>query len=130
MADTAALAITPEATTPTMAAAGPIASIPAQRRTVAIDVHAPDGLQTWVFPLARHVQAVVDAGVHPATKEPIHPDSAASCFSCIHAVKRPLADGAQRTRCELSVSRRKGPDLLPIFPACTSHTPRTEGPQS
>lgn len=131
MADTAtALATPPGTPADTAAPTAAVAAIPAQRRTVAIDVHAPDGLQTWVFPLARHVQAVVDAGVHPATKEPIHPDSAASCFSCIHAVKRPLADGAQRTRCELSVSRRKGPDLLPIFPACTSHTPRTEGPQS
>ncbi len=113
------------------AVAAPAPTIPAQRSpVVAIDVHAPDGLQAWVFPLARRVQAVVDTGVHPATREPIHPDTHATCFTCVHAVQRSAADGTARTRCALSASRRKGPDLLPIFPACTSHTPRIEGPTS
>lgn len=127
MADTATTLTPPPAaiTTPDATAA----VIASQRGTVALDVHAPGGLQTWVFPLARRVQAVVDTGVHPATRKPIHPDAAAGCFSCLHAVQRSLADGGSRTRCALATSRRKGPDLLPIFPACTSHAPRTEGPQ-
>jgi hypothetical protein len=111
-------------------AAAPPASIPGQRRTIALDVHTPGGLEVWEFPLARHVQAVLDTGVHPATRQAIHPDASATCGTCAHAVERPVADGEQRTRCALSASRRKGPDLLPTFPGCTSHTPRPEGSQS
>lgn len=127
MSDTSLTAPAPQAAS-TSAAPTPAVVIPAQRRTVAIDVHAPDGLQVWTYPLARRVQAVVDSGVHPATKEPIHPDTDTTCFTCVHAVQRPAADGTARTRCALSASRRKGPDLLPTFPGCTSHTPRPEGP--
>jgi hypothetical protein len=71
------------------------------------------------FPLARHVQAVVDQGVHPATRAPIR--QATTCGSCVHAVTKPLGDGTCRTRCELAVSRRGGPDILPGFPGCDHH---------
>ncbi len=70
-------------------------------------------------PLARHVQALVDQGVHPATRAPIRQD--ATCGSCAHAVSKILGDGSRRTRCELAVSRRGGPDILPHFPGCDHH---------
>lgn len=85
------------------------------------------GPRCAVFPLARHVQAAVDQGVHPATHIPIHPDLAATCGNCMHSVLRTIADGEQRTRCELAVSRRGGPDILPGFPACTQYIPHPEG---
>ena len=80
-------------TTTAVPMAAPSASIPGQRRTIALDVHTPAGLEVWQFPLARHVQAVVDTGVHPATRQAIHPDAAATCFSCQHAVQRAVAGG-------------------------------------
>lgn len=81
----------------------------------------------FVFPLAHHVQASLAQDVHPATRAPIHPDQAAICGGCAHLVPRAAADGRARTRCALAVSRRGGPDILPIFPACIRHTP-IEGP--
>lgn len=117
-----------DATTTTAATTAPETALPAPRRPIAIDVHAPGGLQTWVFPPARHVRAVLETGIHPATGRPIHTDPDATCFTCIHAVQRPVADG-ERTRCALAISRRRGPDLIPTFPACTGHSPRTEATQ-
>jgi hypothetical protein len=74
-------------------------------------------------PLARRIRAVLDTGVHPATRLPILPDPAASCGTCAHLTERIAADGSPRTRCGLAVSRRGGPDLLPRTPACGQHTP-------
>lgn len=69
-----------------------------------------------VFPLARHIQVLVERGVHPATSAPIRRD--ACCGTCANTVTKPLEDGSVRTRCALAVSRRGGPDVLPSFPAC------------
>lgn len=107
----------------TTATVAPALPIPAPRTPAPTTFAGPD---RFVFPLARHIQAVVDQDVHPATHAPIHPDATAMCGNCAHCIPRTLHDGQDRTRCELAVSRRGGPDVLPIFPACIQYTPRTE----
>jgi hypothetical protein len=86
--------------------------------------HAMTTTEAPTVPLARRIRAVLDTGVHPATRLPILPDPDATCGACAHLTERPLADGTTRTRCQLAVSRRGGPDLLPRTPACDQHTPR------
>lgn len=98
-----------------------LASLPAPRL-------APDDTAPTRFPLARHLQAIVDLGLHPATGAPIHPDQAVTCAGCAHAIGRPLADGTERTRCALSPSRRHGPDLVPNLPGCVRHRPAETTP--
>ena len=84
---------------------------------------APHDTAPARFPLARHLQAVVALGLHPATGAQVHPDPAVTCADCVHAIGRRVADGTVRSRCELSPSRRHGPDLVPNLPGCVRHRP-------
>ena len=95
-------------------------AIPAPR---AVDP-APAPSAAAAYPLARHIQAQLDQGVHPATRAAIQQGT--TCGTCVHAVAKQVDSGGARTRCELAVSRRGGPDVLPVFPGCDHHTPRTE----
>lgn len=94
------------------------AAIPAQRTAAP---SAPIPPPPARFPLARHLQAVIEQGLHPATGAPVHPDPDVYCATCVHAVTRVLADGSTRTRCALSPSRRRGPDLVAALRACIRH---------
>ncbi|WP_051812046.1 hypothetical protein [Kitasatospora sp. MBT63] len=66
-----------------------------------------------------------DRDVHPATGLPLLTTVPATCGGCAHLYARPSAHG-DNLKCERKRSKtRKGPNLQPLFPACTAFEPVT-----